>query len=133
MQLSEFPQIFIEMLCTHEAFRRLGYPSSDIFAGIDHDTYPTPQMVVIIQWGTKSACTTMGVPPCTDDEFPALWEKAVKAWCQPENEWELQAYWDKSVVKQQAVQLAFALHEQGMIRRTHLPESWADVGEWGQG
>lgn len=126
MQLGEFPRIIVEALCVHEAFRRLGYPSDDIYV-----IYGSPEnpkhLSILVKWGQKEAYVNVGVLDMSADEFKALWELAIPAWNGASQEVAMH-YWNTSLIRQNAVPFAVNLTMQKMLRR-RLPPAWAD---WAQ-
>lgn len=130
MRLDELRREVQEMLCAHEAFRRLGFSADDIFiaVGVDPKYGPAPQVFVDITVGVGFS---LRVCPlwCDEPELRVRWQEAVALWNDPSRLGECQTIWDASEPNAVFPQIAAAIRQKGLA----LPAVEAILAEAARG
>jgi hypothetical protein len=106
----EVSEVIREALCLHEAFRRLGFPSEDIYV-----LGPQAGRIgVAVQKTGKSFAVEVG-QQChlSDEAFEKLWDRAVVWFNEEASEDELQEMWENSKVLKNSTLLVSELQARG--------------------
>lgn len=126
MKLRELRLEIQEMLCAHEAYRRLGFPADDIFITVGVDpSYGTGPLVFVdlltreidhrtdvftVKTFSLRVCSLW----CDDDTLRAEWGAAVALWNDPGRRGECQTIWDVSEMNTLFPELAAAIRRKGL-------------------
>jgi hypothetical protein len=115
-----------EMLCAHEAFRRLGFEASDIFTtvGLDPKYGVGPQVFVFVTVGVGF---NLRICPlwCDETTLHENWLAAVALWNEPARLLECTAIWEASELCARFEDLAAAMRRKG-LRLPALDEAMAE-------
>jgi len=112
VNLLEEPRVIREALAVHEAFRRLGFPSEQIF--VLPGAGAADLFAVVLKYdGDKQYVVTSGEQGMSFDEMMSRWPRAVEAWNSgPET--VRQAIWEGSEILGRAFDLAASLMDRGI-------------------
>ena len=115
MKLHELRQEIQEMLCAHEAFRRLGFRAEDIFitVGIDPQYGTGPQVFVDVTVGVSFSLRVCDLW-CDDDALRTEWHAAVALWNDPARLGECARIWEASELFAVFPELALAVRQKGL-------------------
>ena len=113
MKLDEFPQPVKEALAYHEAFRRLGFLSDDIFFVVYPNANAT--QVQLHSQGLQFACG-VGMLPArykTQAASAKLWKQACEAGHTADNKDISESIWNFSHAKREVVGMLVAMADKG--------------------
>lgn len=108
--LADVPAAIREMLSTHEAFRKLGFRSEDIFA--NYSTGGIVFMEVVAQ--EKKFVVSCGILRMSEEEFDKAWVAIVEALCKGEyREEDLMKMYEASWIGNHSAELVIKMTLRG--------------------
>jgi len=110
MTLAEISQEFKEALTVHSVFEAFGIPMSEIFV-----SYKGGILSVIARQGEKQFAVDVAKMEMTAEEFPDAWKEVVEVYNAAAQADRVTAL-DKTVARQQAVEILAALASHGFER-----------------
>lgn len=116
MKLTDLRIELQEMLCAHEAFRRLGFAPDDIYIGVGLDPKygEGPQVFVELHvHGTQFNLRTCDLW-CDEAALVIEWPAAVLLWNDPAQADACQTIWDQSEIRARSVELTVAVLGKGI-------------------
>lgn len=106
-----------EAMCLFEAFRRVGYPSDDIFLIYGYDAEHKPCLFIEARWKGETFTMCAGEWHDDPDGLVSQWEEATGLWngggVHTEDHTTL---WESSWILRNSLKFVTALTEQGMLR-----------------
>ena len=115
--LADVPKPLREALAAHEFFRRVGYPSDDLYI-VYGDKDGGTTVTVQARWGEdKKAHAVIGACGYSAEDFGVMWAFAVDTWHAASME-DAVAMWRSSDMYRNASTAFTELAKRGMIRRT---------------
>lgn len=114
-KLTDLRREIQEMLCAHEAFRRLGFSADDIFVtvGVDPKYGSGPQVFVDVTVGVEFSLRVCDLW-CDERALQVEWHAAVALWNDPKRYAECASLWDASELSVVFDDLANAVRQKGL-------------------
>lgn len=112
--LSDIPPLFLEALSVHEAFRKLGFNSEDVFIARGLGPDRVLSILVGIKRDGQQFFLSVGHYDGTDEQLLSTWHEVVAVYKGSPEE-SLQNMWDNSSIKKQSVVFLNALIKKGIL------------------
>jgi len=102
--LDDVPFHFKEALCIHEAFRKMGYPSEEIFIGFAGSNSNKGILVQVIlkSEGKQFACDVLVVKGVPTDKLVETWKRSAHLWNTSSDSQKMKL-WNTSIVRKDSV------------------------------
>ena len=133
--LADLDPVTAEALACHEALGRLGFVADEIFLVLalagnpEYAIYPAGLAMgdlavhVELRAQGEEFTITVGAVPGGADDFERRWPAVIETWKAAPRA-DVLALWERSVIKQRALELVLGLQHKGI--RTSAPKAWKD-------
>jgi hypothetical protein len=108
----DYPAPLREALAVHEAFRKLGFTSDQIY--IHRNPEPLSDIVVVIYQHGKSLATTLGRLEGEEADWRGQWKELVERFNAGEIDTDFDAFYEQSYIRAHYVDLLFMLNAKGI-------------------
>lgn len=109
IDLKQIPMPFRDALACHQAFRRLGFKSDDIYV-----LYSDGFLYMILKTQGKEFNINLGTIEINEIEFPKIWAEIVETFnTGPEQ--EVLEIWDKSLIKNNFQLISGLIRKKGIM------------------
>jgi len=126
MKLADLDQAFVEALCLHELFRRMGFAADDVFLMLARAGNPESAIIpkglalgdlaLFVQLRTqgKEYNVIIGALPCPEDDFAKAWGTAVELFNKATRA-ESDPMWDRAAIVKRWDTVVLDLHGLGFV------------------